>query len=173
MAVEIIEDAGTRYAEVIRADTTVDRTTFFSPPESSFQFGLPSYAAGYCETPHYHQPFVRQVDDLQQMFVVQRGIGGVSLYDDLGLVASRHDGATLRRPNASQVCSRQRTVSRCGSRTGRLPVSTALPDLAGTPDCWGFCDNRAMSHSVDAAQESPYITRGASQNRLHPAEIGA
>jgi hypothetical protein len=100
MAVEIIEHAGTRYAEVIRADTTVDRTTFFSPPESSFQFGLPSYAAGYCETPHYHQPFVRQVDDLQQMFVVQRGIGGVSLYDDLGLVASRLDGATLRRPNA-------------------------------------------------------------------------
>ena len=84
MAIEIIEHAGTRYAEVIRADLTVDRTTFFSPAESSFQFGLLSHRAGYSETPHYHQPFVRQIDDLQQMFVVQRGVVGVSLYDDLG-----------------------------------------------------------------------------------------
>jgi hypothetical protein len=84
MAIEVIEHAGTRYAEVIRADLTVDRTTFFSPPESSFQFGLLAHGAGYSESPHYHQPFIRQIDDLQQMFVVQRGVVGVSLYDDVG-----------------------------------------------------------------------------------------
>jgi hypothetical protein len=84
MAIEIVEHAGTRYAEVIRADATVDRTTFFSPPESSFQFGLLAHGTGYSETLHCHQPFVRQIDDLQQMFVVQRGVVGVSLYDDVG-----------------------------------------------------------------------------------------
>ena len=84
MAIEVIEHAGTRYAEVIRADLTVDKTTFFSPPESSFQFGLLAHDTGYNEPPHYHQPFTRQIDDLQQMFVVQRGVVGVSLYDDEG-----------------------------------------------------------------------------------------
>ena len=84
MAIEIIEHGGTRYAEVIRADLTVDRTTFFSPAESSFQFGLLAHGAGYNEPPHFHQPFQRQIDDLQQMFVVQRGVVGVSLYDDDG-----------------------------------------------------------------------------------------
>ncbi len=84
MAIEIIEHAGTRYAEVIRADLMVEQTTFFSPPESSFQFGLLAHGSGYSEPPHYHQPFTRQIDDLQQMFVVQRGVVGVSLYDDDG-----------------------------------------------------------------------------------------
>jgi hypothetical protein len=84
MAIEVIEYAGTRYAEVIRANVTVDKTTFFSPPESSFQFGLLAHGAGYSENPHYHQPFIREIDDLQQMFVVQRGVVAVSLYDDVG-----------------------------------------------------------------------------------------
>lgn len=84
MGIEVIEHTGTRYAEVIRADVTVGHTTFFSPAESSFQFGLLAHTAGYSEPPHYHQPFSRQIDDLQQMFVVQRGVVGVSLYDDIG-----------------------------------------------------------------------------------------
>jgi hypothetical protein len=84
MPIEVIEHGGTRYAEVIRADLTVERTTFFSPAESSFQFGLLAHEAGYVEAPHYHRPFPRQIDDLQQMFVVQRGIVGVKLYADDG-----------------------------------------------------------------------------------------
>ena len=84
MGIEVVEVGGTRYAEIIRANESVDRTTFFSPPESSFQFGLLAHGAGYREPPHYHQPFSRQIDDLQQMFVVQRGAVGVSLYNDDG-----------------------------------------------------------------------------------------
>lgn len=84
MAVEVVDFGGTRFAEVIRANEVVDRTTFFSPPESSFQFGLLAHGAAYQEPPHYHQPFSRQIDDLQQMFVVQRGVVGVSLYTDDG-----------------------------------------------------------------------------------------
>jgi len=84
MAIEVIEYLGTRYAEVIRADLSVDHTTFFSPPESSFQFGLLAHEAGYAEPPHFHRPFKRQIEDLQQMFVVQRGVVGVKLYADDG-----------------------------------------------------------------------------------------
>lgn len=82
MTVESIEHNGVRYAEIIRADTQVDKTTFFSPPESSFQFGLLSHKSGYTEAPHYHKPFTRKIDDLQQMFLVQRGIVAVQLYTD-------------------------------------------------------------------------------------------
>lgn len=84
----MIEHNGVRYAEVIRADVTVKKTSFFSPAESSFQFGLLAHEAGYLEEPHYHREFSRTVNDLQQMFVVQKGVVGVRLYAD--------DGALLR-----------------------------------------------------------------------------
>jgi hypothetical protein len=86
--VETIEYGGTRYAEVIRADASVAKTTFFSPGESSFQFGLLAHEAGFVEEPHYHRPFSRTIDDLQQMFVVQRGVVAVELFAD--------DGSKLR-----------------------------------------------------------------------------
>src|SRR5262245_22971043 len=74
VALEVIEHGGTTYAEIIWAGTHVDRTTFFSPAESSFQFGLLAHGAGYQEEPHYHRTVQRSIDDLQQMFVVQRGV---------------------------------------------------------------------------------------------------
>ena len=82
MGIEVIEFNGTRYAEVIWSDVRVEKTTFFSPPESSFQFGLLAHEAGFVEAPHYHRPFTRPIDDLQQMFVVQRGVVAVDLYGD-------------------------------------------------------------------------------------------
>jgi hypothetical protein len=84
MSHEIIEHMGTRYAEVIWASARVEKTRFFSSPESSFQFGLLAHEAGYQEPAHYHQEFERSVRDLQQMFVVQRGVVGVQLFDDEG-----------------------------------------------------------------------------------------
>jgi hypothetical protein len=84
LAVESIEYDGIKYAEIIRADTMVEQTTFFSPPESSFQFGLLAHKAGFVEAPHYHKPITRAIKDLQQMFVVQRGVVAVELYDDEG-----------------------------------------------------------------------------------------
>jgi hypothetical protein len=82
--IEAIEYEGKRYAEVIRADARVAKTTFYSPSESSFQFGLLAHEAGFVEAPHFHQPFSRTIDDLQQMFVVQRGVVAVELYADDG-----------------------------------------------------------------------------------------
>lgn len=82
--IETIEQNGIRYAEIIWANVSVNKTTFFSPPESSFQFGLLAHEAGFVEPPHIHRSFQRQIDDLQQMFVVQRGIVAVQLYTDEG-----------------------------------------------------------------------------------------
>jgi len=83
---EVIEKKGIRYAEIIWSDTSVSKTTFFSPAESSFQFGLLAHEAGFVEPPHFHKPVSRRIDDLQQMFVVQRGIVEVDLFDDEGEV---------------------------------------------------------------------------------------
>lgn len=84
MAAEIIEYNGTKYAEVIRANICVENTQFFSPPDSSFQFGLLAHEAGFIEPPHYHKPFKREIRDLQQMFVMQRGVVVIELYSDEG-----------------------------------------------------------------------------------------
>lgn len=84
MAVETIEHNGVLYAQVIWAGTQADQTTFFSPPESSFQFGLLAHKAGFKEAPHKHTSFERVIGDLQQMFVVQRGRVDVLLYADDG-----------------------------------------------------------------------------------------
>jgi hypothetical protein len=82
MSVEVVEHGGITYAEIIWAGTRVDRTTFYSPPESSFQFGLLAHAAGYEEEPHFHKAVPRRIEDLQQMFVLQRGVVDVQLYTD-------------------------------------------------------------------------------------------
>ncbi len=84
MGVETIDYGGKKYAEVIRAEERVSHTTFFSPPESSFQFGLLAHPAGFVEAPHFHAAATRTITDLQQMFVVQRGVVAVLLYDDAG-----------------------------------------------------------------------------------------
>jgi hypothetical protein len=82
MSVEVVEHGGTTYAEIIWSESRVEHTTFFSPALSSFQFGLIAHEAGYQEEPHYHKAVPRQIDDLQQMFVVQRGVVDVQLYTD-------------------------------------------------------------------------------------------
>jgi hypothetical protein len=81
---ESVEYNGTKYAEIIWAGTSVKETAFFSPAGSSFQFGLLAHGAGFVEPPHYHKPISRTIDDLQQMFVVQRGVVAVLLYSDQG-----------------------------------------------------------------------------------------
>jgi hypothetical protein len=84
VGLEIVTYNGVRYAEIIWADTKVDKTTFFSPADSSFQFGLLAHEAGFIEPPHYHREFERTIRDLQQMFVVQRGIVAVQVFTDGG-----------------------------------------------------------------------------------------
>jgi len=82
--VETVEHNGRKYAEIIWTETTVKQTRFFSPADSSFQFGLLAHEAGFIEPPHYHKPVARVINDLQQMFVVQRGVVAVDFYDEAG-----------------------------------------------------------------------------------------
>lgn len=82
MSIEVIDHGGRRYAEIIRADTVVEKSTFFSPDESSFQFGLLAHDRGFVEPAHYHPRIERSITDLQQMFVVQRGVVAVDFYSD-------------------------------------------------------------------------------------------
>jgi hypothetical protein len=82
MSIETIEYNGVKFAQVIWADTRVAKTTFFSPPESSFQFGLLAHEADFVEAPHVHHAVKREINDLQQMFVVQRGVVAVQLFSD-------------------------------------------------------------------------------------------
>src|ERR1700756_25138 len=84
MSVGRKENNGALYPEIIWAGTPVHHTTFFSDAQSSFQFGLLAHRAGYQEPPHYHKPFAREISDLQQMFVVQRGSVAVELFSDDG-----------------------------------------------------------------------------------------
>lgn len=84
MAYERIERDGTLFAEVIWAGTTVEKSRFFSEDGSSLQFGLLAHEAGFIEPAHYHHPIKRDISDLQQMFVVQRGVVAVQLFSDDG-----------------------------------------------------------------------------------------
>jgi hypothetical protein len=83
-SVEVVAYGKTTYAEIIWSGTRVEKTRFFSPPESSFQFGLLAHEGGYEEAAHYHKATTRTITDLQQMFVMQRGLVDVELYDDDG-----------------------------------------------------------------------------------------
>ncbi len=80
MSYETIERDGILYAEVIWAGTTVPKSRFFSKAESSFQFGLLAHEAGFVEPAHYHHPIKREISDLQQMLVVQRGALAIDFF---------------------------------------------------------------------------------------------
>lgn len=84
MDIEVIEHNRRRYAEVIRASASIEKTRFFSPDSSSMQFGLLAHDAGFIEEPHYHAPIERTILDLQQMFVVQRGVVAVDFFTPEG-----------------------------------------------------------------------------------------
>jgi hypothetical protein len=84
MAYEVIERDGSIYAEVIWAGTTVPKSRFFSKSTSSLQFGLLAHEAGFVEPAHYHHPVERKIGDLQQMFVVQRGVVAVDFFTPEG-----------------------------------------------------------------------------------------
>lgn len=84
MAYEAIERDGLLYAEVIWAGTTVPKSRFFSKDTSSLQFGLLAHEAGFVEPAHYHHPVRREINDLQQMFVVQRGVVAIDFYSPEG-----------------------------------------------------------------------------------------
>lgn len=84
MAYERIERDGVLFAEVIWAGTTVPITKFFSEDTSSLQFGLLAHGQGFVEPAHYHHPVKREINDMQQMLVVQRGVLAIDFFTPEG-----------------------------------------------------------------------------------------
>ena len=80
---KIISDKnGKRLAEVILSDQKVEKTTFFSKPESAFQFGFVAHKKGYEEDAHYHKKIEKKISDVSQVLFVQKGIVAVDFYND-------------------------------------------------------------------------------------------
>jgi hypothetical protein len=77
---EVIERDGVRYAEVIWAPSTTEKTRFCSPDSGSMQFGLLAHTAGFVEPAHYHKQVDRKITNLVQMFVVQKGVVAVDFF---------------------------------------------------------------------------------------------
>lgn len=69
------------YAEVIFSEFKTDETVFFSDCKQSFQFGVLAHKKGFIEKPHSHFNSPKKINDLQQMFVIQRGKIKVNFHD--------------------------------------------------------------------------------------------
>jgi hypothetical protein len=81
---EVIERDGVRFAEVIWAGSTVETTKFCSPDSGSMQFGLLAHGKGFVEPAHYHKPVERKIQNLAQMFVVQKGKVAIDFFTTAG-----------------------------------------------------------------------------------------
>lgn len=81
---EKIEHEGVLFAEVIRADETVETSTFYSGDDCPLQFGLLAHASGFVEGAHHHHPVERKITGTHQMFVMQRGKVKITFYEDSG-----------------------------------------------------------------------------------------
>ena len=71
-----------RLAEVILSDQKVEKTYFFSNPDSAFQFGFVAHKKGYEEDAHYHKKIEKKISDVSQVLFVQKGIVAVDFYND-------------------------------------------------------------------------------------------
>ena len=81
--ITIVKDNnGLRLAEIIRANQKVDKTTFFSDPNSSFQFGFVAHKKGYEEEMHYHRENEKKISNVSQVLFVQRGNVVVDFYNN-------------------------------------------------------------------------------------------
>lgn len=81
MSTERVEHEGRLLAEILRNDIEVDRTTFFSSPESALQIGIMRHPKGFKENPHFHPVGHRAATQTQQFFIVIRGIVIVDFFD--------------------------------------------------------------------------------------------
>lgn len=78
---KIIESKdGERLAEIILSDQKVDKTTFYSDPNSSFQFGFVAHKKGYQEEAHFHKKIEKKISDVSQVLFVQKGTVVVDFY---------------------------------------------------------------------------------------------
>jgi hypothetical protein len=88
--VEAIYQADSPVAYIVRANTTVTSTSFFTGDDATFQAGFVVNAAGGGVVPHIHLPVVRNIVGTAELLLVWRGRCIVDVYgDDRTLLASR------------------------------------------------------------------------------------
>ena len=140
MSFEVVEHDGRRYAEIIWAGTSVEKSTFFSPAGSSFQFGLLAHEAGFIEPAHYHPPSSARSTTCSRCSWCRRGVVAVEFFTDGGDAVSRSrapggrcDHADPRRafgPRARDNAVRQRQAGsfpRRGSRQSGCEGEAMIP----------------------------------------------
>tara|TARA_Y100001970_G_C14225153_1_gene855191 strand:+ start:2525 stop:2935 length:411 start_codon:yes stop_codon:yes gene_type:complete len=79
--IEILKDGEMILAEIIRKNTSVEKTTFFSNPKASFQFGFVAHNKGYDEKMHYHKKNEKKIYDVSQVLFVQKGKLAVDFFN--------------------------------------------------------------------------------------------
>ena len=84
MPIEVIEHAGVRYAEVLRASAQPQKSGFFSKESNSLQLGMLAYSAGQVIAPHTHEVRDRHIGDVQEFVFVKRGKLTIELFTEAG-----------------------------------------------------------------------------------------
>jgi hypothetical protein len=77
----ICDAAGRVLALVIRAEYSVERTSFFSEADYSQQVGIIKYPKDGVIKPHYHNEVLRQVVYTQEVLIIRKGSVSVDLFD--------------------------------------------------------------------------------------------
>ena len=70
------------YAIIIRANYSVDGTTFFTDDDSSQQLGFMKYKSGHKIIPHTHNEVPRNIKSTQEVLFIRKGKLRVDFYDN-------------------------------------------------------------------------------------------
>lgn len=73
---------GELLAYVIRATFSSDITSFFTPPEQSFQVGLVVYPEGGEIQSHFHRTIERSLSNTSEVLVVREGRCEIDIFDN-------------------------------------------------------------------------------------------
>jgi len=69
-------------AYIITADTSIEKTTFITPPEFKQQVGFVVYPAGGEIVPHIHLPIERHIIGTSEVLLLRKGRCLVDFYSD-------------------------------------------------------------------------------------------
>ena len=113
MAAEVIEYSGTTVRRNPVGGHAVEKHDFLLAVRVVVSVRIARAQSRVPEPPHFHRPFRRQIDDLQQMFVVQRGVVVVELFAD--------EARSSARSSSRRRCDRAHSRRACDPRHRGLP----------------------------------------------------
>lgn len=66
---------------IIRKNTKVKSSSFFSSPDQNLQAMIFKHDTGFVEAPHYHKRIIRKIDRVEQFLYILKGQIRVKFYD--------------------------------------------------------------------------------------------